>query len=185
MRRSPGRTCCELELSVDRVESNPQLVQIIPANEVVILVSFELTVGETRGMVNLVHPVQFDRAHQSQAHVQQLGELQQAPADGLSRFSWSAIGFRKRPWKWSWSWRKRRSPRADLIGLRVGDIIASEKDIHQPLTVSVEGNPKFAAQPGQFKGRKAIEILHPLEEQAVKISAAESSPPPEIPAESA
>ena len=45
-----------LDLSVERVESNPQLVQIIPANEVVILVSFELTVGDTRGMVNLCIP---------------------------------------------------------------------------------------------------------------------------------
>ena len=45
-----------LELEVDRVESNPQLVQIIPANEVVVLISFELTVGETRGMVNLCIP---------------------------------------------------------------------------------------------------------------------------------
>ncbi|MBA3482988.1 MAG: flagellar motor switch protein FliM, partial [Pirellulales bacterium] len=41
-----------LELSVDRVESNPQLVQIIPANEVIVLISFELTVGEMRGMMN-------------------------------------------------------------------------------------------------------------------------------------
>ena len=31
----------------------------------------------------------------------------------------------------------------DLIGLRVGDIITTEKDIHSPLTVTVEGVPKF------------------------------------------
>jgi flagellar motor switch protein FliM len=32
-----------LELEVERVESNPQLVQIVPPNEVVVLISFELT----------------------------------------------------------------------------------------------------------------------------------------------
>jgi flagellar motor switch protein FliM len=47
---------------------------------------------------------------------------------------------------------------ADLIGLRVGDIIATEKDIERPLVVSVEGRPKFHAQPGAFKGRKAIQV---------------------------
>src|SRR5688572_17720206 len=36
----------ELDLSVDRVESNPQLVQIVPPNEVVVLISFELTIGD-------------------------------------------------------------------------------------------------------------------------------------------
>src|SRR5690349_2284414 len=46
----------KLDLAVVRVESNPQLVQIVPPNEVVILISFELTIGETRGMLNLCIP---------------------------------------------------------------------------------------------------------------------------------
>ncbi|MBC7354464.1 MAG: FliM/FliN family flagellar motor switch protein, partial [Thermogutta sp.] len=44
----------------------------------------------------------------------------------------------------------------DLIGLRVGDIITTKKDIHTPLLVRVEGIPKFLARPGIFKGHKAI-----------------------------
>src|SRR5215475_2073106 len=43
----------QLKLSVDRVESNPQLVQIVPPNEVVVLISFEITLGDVRGMANL------------------------------------------------------------------------------------------------------------------------------------
>src|SRR5690242_14959651 len=46
----------DLRLEVIRVESNPQLVQIVPPNEVVVLISFELTVGEVRGMMNLCIP---------------------------------------------------------------------------------------------------------------------------------
>ena len=57
---------------------------------------------------------------------------------------------------------------SDLINLRVGDIIASEKDIHEPLLVSVEGRAKFHAKPGQYKGRKAIEILEILEGHRVQ-----------------
>src|SRR5690606_29711480 len=45
-----------LNLQVERVESNPQLVQIVPPNEVVVLVSFELTLGDVRGMINLCIP---------------------------------------------------------------------------------------------------------------------------------
>ena len=48
---------------------------------------------------------------------------------------------------------------SDLIGLRVGDIIATEKDVARPLVVSIEGRPKFHAQPGAFKGRKAIQVV--------------------------
>src|SRR4029077_217723 len=45
-----------LKLWVDRFESNPQLVQIVPRNEVVVLISFELTLGDLRGMINLCIP---------------------------------------------------------------------------------------------------------------------------------
>lgn len=47
---------------------------------------------------------------------------------------------------------------ADMLDLRVGDIIASEKDVNEPLVVYVEGKPKFLASPGQLKGRKAIQM---------------------------
>ena len=46
----------DLKLSVERVESNPQLVQIVPPNEVIVLISFEITLGEARGMMNLCIP---------------------------------------------------------------------------------------------------------------------------------
>ena len=46
----------------------------------------------------------------------------------------------------------------DLIGLRVGDIITTEKDIHAPLSVSVQGTPKFKARPGALKGRKRFRL---------------------------
>ena len=47
---------------------------------------------------------------------------------------------------------------ADLISLRVGDIITTEKDVHAHLDVTVEGVSKFRAEPGIYKGRKAIEL---------------------------
>ena len=46
----------DLSLEVDRVESNPQLVQVVPPNEVVVLISFELSLNEVRGMINLSMP---------------------------------------------------------------------------------------------------------------------------------
>src|SRR5580704_10468016 len=47
---------CELKLQVTQVESNPQLVQIVPPNEVIVLISFEITMGEIRGIMNLCIP---------------------------------------------------------------------------------------------------------------------------------
>lgn len=147
----------KLDLAVDRVESNPQLVQIVPPNEVVVLVSFEVTLGDVRGMVNLCIPfnsierisnklsnnnwVAFGRKNSTPETVDNLSRnLQQALAEMVVVLA------------------ETRITTGDLVGLRVGDIISTEKDAHEPLEVRIEGVPKFYAKPGAFKGHKAIAI---------------------------
>ncbi len=49
----------------------------------------------------------------------------------------------------------------DMIGLRVGDIITTEKDVREPLDVLVEGVAKFHARPGAFKGARRSRSITP------------------------
>ncbi|NLX95163.1 MAG: flagellar motor switch protein FliM [Rhodopirellula sp.] len=148
----------DLTLEVVRVESNPQLAQIVPPNEVVVLISFELTLGDIRGMMNLCIPYNA---------IERIGGK-------LSANSWVTYG------------RKAATPETmesihqalrgslvaiqvrlastkittgELLGLRVGDIITTNKDVQSPLLVSVEGVPKFRAGPGAFKNHKAVRIV--------------------------
>ncbi|HVA45278.1 MAG TPA: flagellar motor switch protein FliM [Pirellulales bacterium] len=144
-----------LDLAVVRVESNPQLVQIVPPNEVVVLISFELTVGDVRGMMNLCIP---------------FNSLERI-SNKLSSNSWVAYGRREATpesiqqisrnlqgslIELSVQLAHTRLSTTDLIGLRVGDIITTEKDVRAPLLVEVEGVAKFHARPGAYKARKAI-----------------------------
>lgn len=165
----------ELELSVDRVESNPQLVQIVPPNEVVVLISFELTLGSVRGMMNLCIPFN---------SIERIGNK-------LSANSWVAIS--KRPATRESIQRlsdhigdavvemivdlaDTQISTEDLLGLRVGDIVTTEKDIHTPLVLRVEGQPKFETTVGAFKGRKAIRVVDNIEEQHVDIGEVSEAP---------
>ena len=174
----------KFELSVDRVESNPQLVQIVPPNEVVVLISFELTIGETRGMMNLCIPfnsierisrklsanswVSYRKRPPTPESIQMLSDqLAEASVELVVRLAETNIST------------------ADLINLKVGDIIATEQDVSQPLVVSVEGKPKFAARPGQYKGRKAVEITALHEEHHLQIDPKRQTQPAETQAESA
>ena len=72
------------------MESNPQLVQIVPPNEVVVVISFELTIGDLRGHDEPLHPLQFDRADRRQALGQQLGGLRPPPGHARKPSSRSA-----------------------------------------------------------------------------------------------
>ncbi|NLX56399.1 MAG: flagellar motor switch protein FliM [Planctomycetaceae bacterium] len=151
-----------LEFEVERVESNPQLVQIVPPNEVVVLISFELTLGDVRGMMNLCIPfnaierignklttnnwVSYTRVAATEESIQQVSKrLEGALVELVATLASSRI------------------TTADLLGLRVGDIVTTEQDVHGPLEISVEGVPKFLASPGAVKGRKAVQVIGPLE----------------------
>jgi flagellar motor switch protein FliM len=148
----------ELDLSIDRVESNPQLVQIVPPNEVVVLISFELSIGDSRGMMNFCIPfnaierisarlsanswVSYGKKLATPENIKRISsQLSEALVEVVVDLAETNIST------------------SDLIDLRVGDIIATEKDVERPLVVSVEGRPKFHAKPGAFKGRKAIEVV--------------------------
>jgi len=146
-----------LDLDVIRVESNPQLVQIVPPNEVVVLISFELALGEVRGMANLCIPynsierisgklsanswVTYGRREATPESVQQISQN--------LRSSLVEINVRLA---------QTRITTNELIGLRVGDVVTTQKDVRSPLLVTIEGIPKFRVAPGAFKGHKAIRV---------------------------
>ncbi len=58
-----------------------------------------------------------------------------------------------------------RVPTAKLVELQVGDILHTGKDVDQPLTVRVDGVPRFLAHLGKVAQRKAIEIVQVLDPQ--------------------
>lgn len=155
----------DLKLEVLRVESNPKLVQIVPPNEVVVLISFEVALRDIRGMINLCIPYNL---------IERIGGK-------LTSNSWAAYGRRQgsretidqisRALRSSLvevqvRLAKTRITTGELFGLRVGDIITTEKDVHTPLVVNVEGVPKFRAAPGAFKGHKAVRVQDVINDPA-------------------
>ena len=147
----------ELDLTIDRVESNPQLVQIVPPDEVVVLISFELNLRNIRGMVSLCIPFNSiehisnklttktwfnrgkkDSSEQSQQKISQ--QLTGAVVQLVVELVDTKIST------------------ADLLELRIGDIITTEMDCQGMLSVTVEGVPKFHVRPGAVKGQKAFQI---------------------------
>lgn len=175
---------CDLRLRVQQVESNPQLVQIVPPNEVIVLVSFELMMGDMRGIMNLCIPYNCIEplsgklssdswaAYQKKAvdpeQQQQLeGNVRRAPVElvvDLARTSLTA---------------------GELAHLAVGDVILTEKDIRRGAEILVEGRPLFQAFPGTLKGKKAIRIgaaIQPLE-KALPQAASAVTPAQPLPKE--
>ncbi|MFV1963857.1 MAG: flagellar motor switch protein FliM [Pirellulaceae bacterium] len=151
----------DLDLAVERVESNPQLVQIVSPNEVVVLVSFELTLNDVRGMMNLCIPFNAIERFSSTLTANTWVGYRRGGANAetqktISRQLEGALV------ELVVTLAETRITTADLIGLRVGDIITTDKDVRAPLEVGVQGSKKFLASPGSLKGQKAIQIQDPM-----------------------
>jgi flagellar motor switch protein FliM len=148
---------CELKLRVTQVESNPQLVQIVPPNEVIVLISFEITMGEMRGIMNLCIP--FNTIEPM------IGNLS---SDNWSAYTKRGVDLRQKLNLQTGVGKAKvemvvgladtRLSAKEILNLSVGDVIMTEKGLDQALEIYVEGRPLFRASAGLFKGHKAVRV---------------------------
>src|SRR4051812_26036154 len=146
-----------VNFSVQDFESNPQLVQIVPPNETVVVVGFELKMGNRAGTMslcipyNVIEPIMGQLSNQSWFSYQRKGgqddhlrklnsTVQTAPVEMRAFLARTTISMN------------------DLLGLQVGDIITTDKSCEGEAFMQVEGRNKFKGRLGQFRGSRAIRI---------------------------
>ena len=148
---------CSLRLRLSQVESNPQLVQIVPPNEVIVLVTFELTMGEIRGIINLCIPFNTIEPLAGKLSSDAWSEYTQRTADPRQKLQLETA-VAKASVKMTVELAKTSLKTAELLHLAVGDVIVTEKDDHAAVEIFVEGRPMFEGSAGLHKGHKAIRI---------------------------
>ncbi len=147
-----------LSFKLRETESNPQLVQIVPPNEVVVVVGFELKMGGRAGTMslcipyNVIEPVIEKLSNQSWAAYKRMRrdeKLRTRVADRLdaAKLQLSAV------------LADTTIKLTELMNLQVGDVILTDKPASAPLTMLIEGKRKFIGHLGQFKGARAFKVL--------------------------
>jgi flagellar motor switch protein FliM len=156
----------EVEFKVAETESNPQLVQIVAPNEVVVVIGFEIKLGARSGTMslcipfNVVEPAIQKLATQSWLAYSQ-GSGRQGNVDQIQRrLNHARIGLRAYLGETSITVR-------DLFSLSVGDVLPLEKSIHQEVLVQVEGRNKFAGQMAQRRGKRVIRITRRIDAEDI------------------
>ncbi len=151
----------DLNFSAGDSESNPHLVQIVPPNEVVIVVTFELKIAKRAGAVNLCIPFKVIEPLMEDLSAQQwfssgisadADNIHRRLTDSLSRATLTVTGLLA----------ETSITMRDLLSLSVGDIITTEKPSNQPAVVLVEGEKKFVANLGQIDGSRALKVSKKL-----------------------
>jgi flagellar motor switch protein FliM len=150
---------------VDDFESNPQLVQIVPPNETVVVVGFELKMGNRAGTMslcipyNVIEPIMsllaaqnwfsYQRKGAHDEHLRKLTKnVSNAPVQVRAFLAQTGIRL------------------DDLMGLQVGDFITTDKACEKEILIQVEGKNKFLGHVGQFRGSRAVQITRLIQQSA-------------------
>jgi flagellar motor switch protein FliM len=170
---------CQLKLRVTQVESNPQLVQIVPPNEVIVLISFEITMGEMRGIMNLCIPFNTIEPMIGNLSSDNWSSYTKRGVDARQKLNLQT-GVSKAKVEMVVGLADTRLTAKEILNLSVGDVIMTEKGRDQSLEVYVEGRPLFRGSAGLFKGHKAVRvgksIVRPEEIIELQLKANPSAP---------
>jgi flagellar motor switch protein FliM len=151
-----------ITFEITATESNPQLVQIVPPNEVVVVVGFELKMANRAGTMNLcipynvIEPIVSDLSSQSWFNVPRAGkatETKQKIAGTLNRAALTVTGLLA----------ETTITLNDLMNLSVGDVVTTERSATSPVVLCVEQERAFLANIGQFKGQRALKVMRAVE----------------------
>ncbi len=138
-----------------RSEINPQFATIVPANDVVIVVRFDVELEHTTG--NVVICIPYSTIEPVRAKLSAGFQSDQLGVDIAwkrrlqKRIAESVVNMAVRLGSARITGRR-------LLELKVGDIIDLHGDIRSPLLVTIEGVPKFKGFAGLRKSSRAIKI---------------------------
>lgn len=149
----------DLRPRLGQIETNPQFAQIVPPNEMVVLVTLETKVGEEEGMMNFCIPYLtiepiisklssqfwFSSVRRSST-TQYLGilkeKLSNVEMDVVAEIGTIAL------------------PIQDVLNLRVGDVVQlTDVKVGSPLTLNVGNQKKFFCQPGVIGKKMAVQVV--------------------------
>ena len=148
----------DVQFRISGRETRPQMLQVAAPNEVVLLMSFEIKISGTRGVLNICFPASsieevsgsFTRSWERAQRAMTAGE-QAALDENVGRVGVTvsagidaSIGAR------------------DFLRLKVGDIVGLEHPATDPIEVRVNGKAKFTGVPVVSATRSQIRIEAPV-----------------------
>ncbi len=154
----------EFQMGVSNQESDPLIVQIVAGSEMVILVGYEIYIGEAVGSMNICVPLmvlnpvldQISSQVHFQRHVTEeaLRNTRAQIVQTVGRVSVTVepiLG-------------ETRLQLSDIARLQVGDVVPLDANHEDPVQVLVGGIPRFLAKPGRRGEQSSVQVMSVMRE---------------------
>jgi flagellar motor switch protein FliM len=133
----------EINFSVEEIETQPQLMQILSPNEAIVAIGFEIIMGEARGMLNFGMPSIMVKMMGQK--FEQQWSIRRRTGTSTEKYRMAAI-VRKIPVVAETRiWGTKITVR-ELVGLQAGDVLSLEVPVRRPSELLVNGRPKFLGE---------------------------------------
>ena len=147
-------------------ELNPNAVHICPPSETMVVTTFQVDMGQSQGLINLVIPfrylkVSIPRSSFDEFVLSRQTTIGTAGASVTPLFA-TKIGTAKVPV--SVSLGRAELLFRELLGIEVGDTIRLDSEIREPLRIKVNGRTKFLGSPGIKDGKLAARVSKVLDD---------------------
>lgn len=161
--RDAWHNVAEVDAKLERLELNPQFTQIVAPNQMVVIVTLTMKVGNEQGFLNVCLP----------------DSLLEPVVPKLSAHLWFATG-QKATEETIGALRRRVEKMrvelvsvvgtagvrfGDLLALEVGDVIQLDAAVSDPLPIYIGSRVKFWARPGVRGNRMALQLVDSASER--------------------
>lgn len=158
------RSVAECTFRYNRFESEPDFVQIAPASEIVLVVSFDVSIGLNAFVMNLCFPTfaleeVIARLSTELLAARHPGRRRERESESARILQQHLLAIEL---LLTAELGKATITVRDLLNLNVGDVIKLETRITDELIVLLDGKPRFAARPGRVDTKKAVRITRQL-----------------------
>jgi len=167
--RNAWKSIADLNFKYSRLEIEADFVQVAPSSEIVIVVSFDVKIGTLMNsfLMNLCFPTFALEEVLTKLNRQQIstGELKIPPKKARENMQIITQQVSTTYLPIICELAKTSITVRELLDLKVGDIIKTNKKINEEIEILISNKRKLAARPGSVDGKKAVKITRPLKEE--------------------
>lgn len=155
-----------LECNVEMLETNPEFIQVVPASETVVLISFELKSENVNGLINLCYPyISIEPIALRLGGQNLVSSAKEVPREEL-------LKNRKRIELFDCDVKAQLGSTKlllrDLVDLKIGDVVPLNTRVNDDIEIFVKDEIKFYGKPGNIGKYKGVKILSIVEREGLE-----------------